>query len=230
MVSRIPLEERFTEWRSNYETDILVSIASLAGERMFFGGDNSSGVSGDLANATRLSLLMEGVWGMGATIGSRMATLVESQTIEDGTDRNILQSDLGRHAEARLEALYDQAWRILEANRREVLAVTHALEQYKTLTGDDVEAVIEGREGPLVDGRAYAEPDFLPGAEAYHEVALAAHLAQSGIDMPLPTVTSARPRVLAVAQLPPPDPAHLSTGATNGNGKGNGKAKRNRPT
>ena len=47
-VSYVPPEDRFTEWRSEYDTDIQVSLASLAGERMLFEGDNSSGVGGDL--------------------------------------------------------------------------------------------------------------------------------------------------------------------------------------
>ena len=191
MVSRIPLEERFTEWRTNYETDILVALASLAGERMFFGGDNSSGVSGDLESATQLSLLMEGVWGMGQTIGSRRATLVVGGSMEDGTDRNILQTDLGQRAEVRLEQLYQRAWTILDGNRREVLAVAHALEAHKTITGQDVEAIIEGRPGPLVDGRPYVRPEFLADAEAYHEVAAAAHVAQSSIEIPLPVMAPA---------------------------------------
>src|SRR5499427_1697304 len=45
MVASIPPEDQFTRWRSEYETDILVSLASLAGERMFFDNDSSSGVS-----------------------------------------------------------------------------------------------------------------------------------------------------------------------------------------
>ena len=48
MVASIPPEDQFTQWRSEYEADVMVSLASLAGERMFFEGDNSSGVSGDL--------------------------------------------------------------------------------------------------------------------------------------------------------------------------------------
>ena len=36
MVSSIKPEDQFTRWRSEYESDILVALASLAGERMFF--------------------------------------------------------------------------------------------------------------------------------------------------------------------------------------------------
>ena len=66
-VSPIPIEERFTSWRSEYDADIMVSLVSLVGERMFFGDDNSSGVSGDLANAANVALAMEGLWGIGKT-------------------------------------------------------------------------------------------------------------------------------------------------------------------
>ena len=59
-----------TRWRSEYETDILVSLASLAGERMFFDRDSSSGVSGDLESATTVASYMEGFWGMGTTVSS----------------------------------------------------------------------------------------------------------------------------------------------------------------
>ena len=74
MVSSIPPEDLFTRWRSEYESDVMVSLASLAGEKMFFGGDSSSGVSGDLESATQLAILMEGYWGMGTSITSHGVT------------------------------------------------------------------------------------------------------------------------------------------------------------
>ena len=70
MVASIPPEDQFTRWRSEFESDILVSLASLAGERMFFEGDSSSGVSGDLESATAVASFMEGYWGMGSTVSS----------------------------------------------------------------------------------------------------------------------------------------------------------------
>jgi ATP-dependent Zn protease len=63
MVASIPPEDQFTRWRSEFETDILVSLASLAGEQMFFDSDSSSGVSGDLESATTVASFMEGFWG-----------------------------------------------------------------------------------------------------------------------------------------------------------------------
>src|SRR5215475_3873237 len=70
MVASIPPEDQFNNWRTEFEADILVSLASLAGERIFFDGDNSSGVSGDLESATTVASFMEGFWGMGSTVSS----------------------------------------------------------------------------------------------------------------------------------------------------------------
>ncbi|GAC1324804.1 MAG: hypothetical protein NVSMB13_06800 [Mycobacteriales bacterium] len=174
-VQPIPVEERFTSWRTEYEADVMVSLASLVGERMFFGGDNSSGVSGDLQNATRLALAMEGLWGMGDTIGSYGVTRAPAgaMPVTDGNDRALLDTPLGRRVEQRLVELAEATRSLLAAHRSQVLAVAYALESHKTISGEDVVAAIEGTEGPVVDGRAYA--DMAAALEAYHEQALAAH-------------------------------------------------------
>jgi cell division protease FtsH len=81
MVSSIKPEDQFTRWRSEYESDILVALASLAGERMFFDTDSSSGVSGDLDSATTVASFMEGYWGMGKTVSSAAS----ARRLEAGT-------------------------------------------------------------------------------------------------------------------------------------------------
>ncbi|MGH9181769.1 MAG: AAA family ATPase, partial [Acidimicrobiales bacterium] len=188
-VSSIPPEDQFVGWKSEKEADVIVCLASLAGERMFFAGDNSEGVGGDLRTATYLVMRMEGFAGMGSTIGSRGVTLggmSGAMAIEDGSDRALLDGEFGKRVEAKLADLYDRTWRLLEANRREVLAVAHALEAHKTVSGDDVAAIIDGVQGPLVDGQPYGEPDFLVVAEEYHIKAVAAHQGHSRVELPLP--------------------------------------------
>jgi ATP-dependent Zn protease len=200
MVSQIPLEEQFTQWRTEYEADIVVSLASLAGETLFFEDDNSSGVSGDLANSTSVAMRMEAFWGMGSTIGSHAATKAPmGQVVNDGTDRNMLETQLGARVEARLQELYRRAQDLVKENRAEILAVAHALETHKTLTGDDVEAIIEGKEGPLIDGRPYATKDFNKLAEAYHKAALTAHKSKQKPLIPLPVMAGVAPSTIAVA-------------------------------
>jgi ATP-dependent Zn protease len=188
-VKPIPIEEQFTSWRNEYEADAMVSLASLVGERMFFDGDSSSGVSGDLQNATTIALAMEGLWGMGGQYGSYGVTRAPhgAHPVADGNDRNVLETALGQRAEAHLAALADRTRALLQEHRANVLAVGHALELHKTISGQDVTAVIDGSQGPLVDGRPYKTPVFAATLESYHQQVLAAHRGgDRSLPLPIP--------------------------------------------
>jgi cell division protease FtsH len=209
MVASIPPEEQFTRWRTEYESDILVSLASLAGERMFYGGDNSSGVSGDLDSATMLTALMESHWGMGIGVSSLPAlqrlgingAAPEKQRRGAGgigfgaqlTPRrdDPVNAALGQRIEQNLIDLLAKAEANLTENRSKVLALAHGLEQHKTLTGEDVIAILEGKQGPLVDGRPYLDPDLIAELESYHEEAVEAHRRHAAMGKPLPIVVDA---------------------------------------
>jgi ATP-dependent Zn protease len=204
MVASIQPEDQFTSWRSEHEADIMVSLASLAGERAFFDGDNSSGVSGDLESATHLATLMEGYWGMGGTVSSHGVTHKVGiggggrpgkggkggKTGKDEDDTALLESSLGGRIEEKLEELLDRTNELIAENRLAILAVAHALESNKTLSGEDILAVIDGREGPLLDGRPYHDPKFIEVAEAYHARVLEAHKTKAKIDVALPVFTA----------------------------------------
>ncbi len=198
MVASIPPEDQFTRWRSEYETDILVSLASLAGERMFFDNDSSSGVSGDLESATTVASFMEGFWGMGSTVSSySTAKRLEVGSPGGGQGgRNKKGQDpeaemrraLADRIEDNLNGLLGRVEEIITENRDRVLCLAHALETHKTLTGDDVVAVIEARQGPLVDGRAYGDPGLVQRLEEYHRRAALAHQDHAAIAMGMPEV------------------------------------------
>lgn len=182
-VASIPPEDRFTHWRSEYETDIQVSLASLAGERMLFEGDNSSGVGGDLRSATQVAAMMAGHWGMGNTLASHaiqreLGIMVIGRSPKGGdpdgeqSEQHLLARSLGEQIEGKLGELYDAVGALLTENRLKVLAVAHALETHLTITGDDVAAIIEGREGPFIDGAGYYRPGVSEKLEEYHRAVL----------------------------------------------------------
>ncbi len=197
MVSSIKPEDLFTQWRSEYESDILVSLASLAGERMFFDDDSSSGVSGDLDSATTVASYMEGYWGMGKTVSSAAAARRLEAGTPGGGNRAAAapvgarggDSMLGKLAdriEDNLAVLLVKAEGILRDNDRHVLALAHALETHKTLSGDDVAAVLECERGPLVDGRPYADDEFIVRLREYHRAAALAHREHNQPELPMP--------------------------------------------
>jgi cell division protease FtsH len=222
MVASIPPEDQFTRWRSEYETDILVSLASLAGERMFFDDDSSSGVSGDLESATTVASFMEGFWGMGSTVSSySTAKRLEVGSPGGGQGgRNKKGQDpeaemrraLADRIEDNLNGLLARVREIIHTDRDRVLSLAHALETHKTLSGDDVVAVIERRPGPFVDGRPYADPALIQRLEEYHAGAAVAHKDHSGAPLGMPEVQ--RPPVLTAPgpwmTAPSPDPLNGS--------------------
>jgi ATP-dependent Zn protease len=193
MVASIPPDDQFTRWKSEYQSDILVSLASLAGERMFFNDDNSSGVSGDLESATTIASLMEGHWGMGSTISSHASNRRFEMGSpgggkgKDDTEKQMRMA-LSDRIEENLSKLLVQAEEILRENRNQVLALAHALETHKTLSGEDVAAVIDGVQGSIVDGRPYLDAQFLAEIEKYHQASVIAHQEHRVPDVHLPVI------------------------------------------
>jgi cell division protease FtsH len=211
MVASIPPEDQFTRWRSEFEADILVSLASLAGERMFFDGDSSSGVSGDLESATAVASFMEGYWGMGSTVSS-YSTARRLEVGSPGGGRGgppkgestekVLRAALADRIEDQLSDLLEKAEAILRDNRAGVLAIAHALETHKTLTGDDIEAVLDGREGITVDGAVYNDPQFVAQLEEYHAAAAGAHRGHTTVKLALPPGGHLRRETDTAASVP----------------------------
>jgi cell division protease FtsH len=194
MVMSIKPDDQFVTWRSEYESDIMVSLASLAGERLFFEQDSTSGVSGDLDAATSVASLMEGFLGMGSTVSS--LTIGRSLQVgmpgggrgpgsqEDPTEQAMRA--LADRIEDNLTRLLAKVEDLLRENEAQVLSLAHALETHKTFSGDDVSAIVEGRPGPAVDGTPYANPSFIEELRRYHEAAVHAHREHSKPNIPLP--------------------------------------------
>ncbi len=211
-VNNIPVEERFFEWRSERENDVVTFLASLAGERMFFDGDNSAGVGGDLRAATSIITQMHGY----AAMGDTLASLSVDAAVQGPTSRN----EFGRGVEVKLQEMLQRARVLLDENRTYVLAIAHALETYKTISGEDIDAIFKGTRGPVVDGTVYHSGDFPLSYEAYHLQALEAHRKQVKVDVALPVLRRRVPvgagngNGHALPWAPPTVP---------GNGRGNGR-------
>lgn len=189
-VSPIPLEDRFVQWKSEVDTDVVTFIASLAGEQLFYDGDHTQGVGGDMAAAT--SLVTRGMLShaMGPTLRAFNASTVANSGLMIGGMPLVqglsMEGEIAEAIEERLQELYARAVAVLKKNRAAVLAVTHALETHRTISGEDVAAVIEGRPGPLVDGSIYATKEMKKALEDYHAAAVAAHKVRDGRPPALP--------------------------------------------
>ena len=247
MVRTIKPEDQFSQWRSELEASIMVFLASLAGERMFFDGNNTSGVVADLEAATTIAMQMEAYFGMGQTITSHGVTRKAGVGgsgrrggNDDSSESDIIKGALGERIEDNLTRLLTEASELLKANRAEVLRLAHALEVHKTISGEDVKAIIDGRAGPIIDGAAYVDDDFVAAMEDFHAAVVTAHKAHEQVALPLPQVADARvalgpaptdpaaaregsvPTGVLVADPPAPDPPPPPPTGGNGGYYGNG--------
>jgi hypothetical protein len=121
---------------------------------------------------------------------------------------------LADRIEDNLSELLVRVEEILRENERWVLAVAHALETHKTLSGEDMTAIFDGGRGPAVDGAPYADDEFIARLREYHAAAARAHREHNQPDVPLPVPTPA----YAIGY----SPADLYGVNGNGNGSGNG--------
>jgi cell division protease FtsH len=209
-VAPIPLEEQFASWRSEIDHEVMTFLASLAGERLFFDGDNSQGVGGDLRASTAIVLRSFSHHGMGdhvASIGGVVGLVNAPQPALDGVDRQFLETSLGRQVDAHLQRLVGEVRTLLEQDRDNVLAIAHALEAHKTISGDDIVAIFEGGQGPMVDGARYHDPVVRAELETYHAAVVRAMHERGRVEHALPVVSLAPAAESPVALWPPPAPA-----------------------
>ena len=168
-VSSTSTDELYTRWKSDYESDICVALASLVGERLFFKNDSTSGVSGDLQTATRIAALMESNWGMGETLSV-------SQVMSDAQlSVSTSGKPSGNKVEKKLRDLYNKTEKLLIKNQDLVLILAHALESHNTLNGNDVESVLRREKGELIDGSLYRNPAVIKKIRKYHTDVLTRH-------------------------------------------------------
>jgi hypothetical protein len=143
---------------------------------------------------------MEGYWGMGKTVTSAAS----ARRLEAGTPGGSTRagaapatgdghgqgpSPFGRLAdriEDNLGLLLVKVEEILRENEPQVLALAHALESHKTLSGEDVTAVFEGGRGPVVDGAPYTDDAFIAKLRDYHLAAKRAHQEHNKPELQLP--------------------------------------------
>ena len=143
---------------------------------------------------------MEGFWGMGTTVSSySTAKRLEvgapgggaGGRLKKGQDtEGQARAALADRIELNLKDLLDRTEEIIKTNRDDVLSLAHALETHKTLSGEDVVAVLEHTRGPVVDGTPYADPAFITQLNDYHTSAARAHRDHSQEQLRLPAAAA----------------------------------------
>jgi len=151
-------EEQFVTFRSQAAGDLRHTLGAIAAERVFY-GENSSGVSMDLIQATRQACHMIGVWGMGpdpldptlsrkaASIGEHLISRFEDAStgqLAGGTVTGaVLQGPSRRVVAQVLGAAFIDDWRLMHVNQEAIDQAAEALIAQGELMGDEVGALLD---------------------------------------------------------------------------------------
>jgi len=171
----VEAEESFVKFRSRLAGEVRWGLGSIAAERVFY-GENSSGVSGDLASATREAALMVGVYGMGPDrrndedslraemIGHRL--IAQSAALEPAQgEPNVVAAVLKDREKARdaaqiLGSAYVDCWRLMFKNKEAIDRLAGVLVERRELVGREIDDLLDAVH--LVSPEtADAWPDFL---------------------------------------------------------------------
>ena len=168
----LPTEEEWLEFRSQLAADIRHSIGSLACEHVFY-GENTTGVTMDLIQATSIASRMVGIVGMGAdkldpemsvkavNIGEQLISVVQvtQGAHEQGTSAGaVLNNPRARRTVAQLlGAAYIDDWRLMNVNKEAIDLAAEALIAQGELVGDEISGLLDS-----VGLRAANESDPYP--------------------------------------------------------------------
>ncbi|KAK2879534.1 hypothetical protein FQN49_000788, partial [Arthroderma sp. PD_2] len=124
---------------TEYISDIDVSMGGRAAEELIYGPDRvSSGIYGDIQNATRTAFTLVTQFGYSKKLGN----------VDLGTGYNELSASTKQEIEKEVRRLVDEAntraSTILKEHRHELELLTKALIEYETLTKEEMEKVLKG--------------------------------------------------------------------------------------
>ena len=154
----LPTEEEWMEFRSQMAADIRHFLGSIACEHVFY-GENTSGVFGDLMQATAIASRMVGTIGMGpdkldqqmsakaANFGEQLisvADLTQGVHVQGTWVGAVINNPRGRRVVAQLlGSAYIDDWRLMYVNKEAIDQAAEALIAQGELVGDEISGLLD---------------------------------------------------------------------------------------
>ncbi|MGA8922874.1 MAG: AAA family ATPase [Candidatus Dormiibacterota bacterium] len=154
----LPQEEEWLRFRSQLAARIRAQLGSIACEHVFY-GENTTGVTMDLIQATSTACTMVGIVGMGpdrldpqmsmkaANIGEQLISVAEVThgTFVEGTGVGaVLSNPRSRRVVAQLLGhAYMDDWRLMNINKEAIDLAAQALIAQGELMGDEISGVLD---------------------------------------------------------------------------------------
>ncbi|MBQ9166249.1 MAG: ATP-dependent zinc metalloprotease FtsH [Oscillospiraceae bacterium] len=163
---QLPEEEKFLMDRDELCNEIRTLLGGRSAEEVVF-NTATTGASNDIERATDLARKMITMYGMSDKFGIMGLATVQSQYLDQGYGLTCAQAtaaDVDKEIYAVLEKCHADAVAILQENRELLDKIAEYLLKKETITGQEMMAIIEGRDPELVDNygaNPKAEPSCL---------------------------------------------------------------------
>lgn len=150
MVMRLPERDSYSLHRDKMHANLAVAMGGRVAEELIFGYDKvSSGASGDIQSATRLARSMVTMWGMSDAIGPLELTYAEDSYLGQSGLRNVPMSNrtaqlIDREIKSLVEGGLNKARQILTDHNDQLHALANALLEYETLSGEEIQRLLDG--------------------------------------------------------------------------------------
>ncbi len=154
MVMRLPEADKISYKREKMYADLAVAMGGRVAEELVFGYDKvSSGASSDIQYATKLARAMVAEWGMSEKLGpvhyaDETAEPFLGQAL--GTRSSNVSPDTVKLIDEEVKRILDESHRlatdILTEHHEELDTIAHALLEYETLSGDEIEGLLRGEQ------------------------------------------------------------------------------------
>ncbi|WP_379923418.1 ATP-dependent zinc metalloprotease FtsH [Erythrobacter sp. R86502] len=149
MVMRLPERDSYSYHRDKMHANLSVSMGGRVAEEIIFGHDKvSSGASSDIQYATSLARNMVTQWGMSEKLGplqyeeqseGYLGAGAAQRTFRSSTTNELIDNEI----KSLVEGAHQRATEILKSNEQQLHLLAQTLLEYETLTGDEINALLE---------------------------------------------------------------------------------------
>ena len=150
---QLPEEEKFLMTEEDLLTEIRTLLAGRSAEEVVF-QSKSSGAANDIERATELARKMVTLFGMSDKYGMMALATIQNQYLDGGYGLTCAQDTAaGVDQEVRhiIDTCHQDALNILRENRDMLDAIAGYLLEKETITGQEMMAILEGRDPSTVD-------------------------------------------------------------------------------
>ena len=165
MVMRLPERDQLSMTRAKMKADMAVAMGGRVAEEIIFGHDKvTSGASSDIKMATNLARAMVTQYGMSDKLGPLAYgdnedevflghSVTRTQNLSDETQKLV-----DEEIHILVDEGYDTARKILTKHKKQLKIIAEGLLEYETLTGKEINDLLNGKPPIREEGDAVAEP------------------------------------------------------------------------